>query len=458
MVTLLHHSDIENVYDDHERAARLAGLLASHEGLVVGTGDDTAPGVLPLVTQGRQSIPFFEGAGTAVETFGNHDFDFGVAATRDLVADAPPTWVTVNVRDEDGRPFDHHDGVEPWVVRTVDDARVGLFGVTDPATDSLNPAAADLSFDDPLPAAREAVDTLRDRVDYVVALSHLGQGDDDLARVDGVDAVLGGHVHSRRVETVGDDDTLVTRPGVNGEAIVVVDLSPDGAAGELVEIGDGDAARDDSVTPRDDGVAAALADRTSEAGLDEVVAEVAGRLERTEATIHGGESRIGNLVADAYRWAAGTDVGLQNAGGIRLGDALSGPVTLADCIGVVPFEEPVVVCEVTGAELRALAREMSASVVDFGDPDWWHGHVSGLELVFDTENETVRRLRVGGEPVADDRTYTLATAEYLLHSDHEFPTLSERHRAGEHGIQHEVLAEFLREHGASEVEGRISLV
>ena len=458
MVTLLHHSDIENVYDDHERAARLAGLLASHEGLVVGTGDDTAPGVLPLVTQGRQSIPFFEGAGTAVETFGNHDFDFGVAATRDLVADAPPTWVTVNVRDEDGRPFDHHDGVEPWVVRTVDDARVGLFGVTDPATDSLNPAAADLSFDDPLPAAREAVDTLRDRVDYVVALSHLGQGDDDLARVDGVDAVLGGHVHSRRVETVGDDDTLVTRPGVNGEAIVVVDLSPDGAAGELVEIGDGDAARDDSVTPRDDGVAAALADRTSEAGLDEVVAEVAGRLERTEATIHGGESRIGNLVADAYRWAAGTDVGLQNAGGIRLGDALSGPVTLADCIGVVPFEEPVVVCEVTGAELRALAREMSASVVDFGDPDWWHGHVSGLELVFDTESETVRRLRVGGEPVADDRTYTLATAEYLLHSDHEFPTLSERHRAGEHGIQHEVLAEFLREHGASEVEGRISLV
>ena len=450
MVTLLHHSDIENVYDDHERAARLAGLLSTREGLVVGTGDDTAPGVLPLVTQGRQSIPFFEGAGTAVETFGNHDFDFGSDTTRELVADAAPTWVTVNVRDEDGEPFDRHDGVEPWVVREVDGARVGLFGVTDPATDSLNPAAAQLSFDDPLPAAREAVGALRDRADYVVALSHLGQGDDALARLDGVDAVLGGHVHSRRVETVGDDDTLVTRPGINGKAIVAVDLSPDGATGELVEV--------DESAPRDDGVAAALAHRTNEAGLDEVVAEVTGRLERTEATIHRGESRIGNLVADAYRWTAGTDVGLQNAGGIRLGDALSGSVTLADCIGVVPFEEPVVACEVTGVELRALAREMSASVVDFGDPEWWHGHVSGLELVFDTESETVRRLRVGGEPVVDDRTYTLATAEYLLHSDHEFPTLSERHRAGEHGIQHEVLAGFLREHGAPEVEERISLV
>jgi hypothetical protein len=101
---------------------------------------------------------------------------------------------------------------------------------------------------------------------------------------------------------------------------------------------------------------------------------------------------------------------------------------------------------------------MSASVVDFGDPDWWHGHVSGLRLVFEEPTETVRELRVDGEPVDDDQWYTVATAEYLLHSDHEFPTLSERHRAGEHGIQHEILADYLREHDAPTVDGRMRRV
>jgi len=447
MVTLLHHSDVENVYDDPDRAARLAGALAGREGVVVGSGDNTAPGVLPLVTEGRQALPFYRAAGTRVETFGNHDFDFGVDATRELVADATPTWVTVNVRDETGAPFARHEGVEPWVVHEVDGHRVGFFGVTDPATDSLNPAAAALAFDDPLPAAREAVADLHETgVDSVVAVSHLGQGDDDLARIDGVDAVLGGHVHSRRVETVAD--TLVTRPGVNGHAVVAVELTGDGATGELIEIDD---------APREEAVATALADRVSETGLDEPVAHVDGRLERTEATVHGGESRVGNLVADAYRGAAETDVGLQNAGGIRLGEPLTGTVTVADCIGVVPFEEPVVSCTVTGTELRALVREMSASVVDFGDPDWWHGHVSGVELAWNTADERVERLRVGGDPVDDEATYTLATAEYVLHSDHEFPTLTERHRVDEHGIQHEVLADHLRERGAPHVAGRITL-
>ena len=454
MVRLLHHSDIENVYDDPERAAELAGLLSARDGenaLVVGTGDDTAPGVLPLVTRGRQALPFFEAAGTVVETFGNHDFDFGADETRELLADADPTWVSVNVYDSDGEPFGREQGTEPWVVRDVDGTRVGFFGVTDPATDSLNPEAADLGFGDPIPAAEEAVAELQaEDVDHVVAVSHLGQGDDDLAALEGVDLVLGGHVHSERVEHV--DGTLLTRPGVNGEKIVEIELDDDGATGELVSVADADA-------PPATGLADTLRDRMSETGLNEVVGHVSGELARTEETIHGGESRIGNLVADAYRAAADTDIGLQNAGGIRLGDALSGDVTLADCIGVLPFEEPVVTVELTGAELRAVARQMSASVVDFGDPDWWHGHVSGLELVWDDSEAELLDLAVNGSEVDEDRLYTLATPEYILHSDHEFPAITERHRAAETGIQHEVLAEYI---GATDeeirVEGRIERV
>ncbi len=449
MVRLLQHSDIENVYDDPERAAALAGLLASRDDdntIVVGTGDDTSPGVLALVTRGRQSLPFFDAAGTRVETFGNHDFDYGPDATRELVADSDVCWVSANVRDEAGEPFGRAEGVVPWTVESVGDERVGFVGCTDPATDSINPAAADLRFDEPIAAVQSAIAAMG-TADYVVVLSHLGNADDDLARETDADLILGGHVHSRRIDRV--DGTLVTRPGVNGHAVIEAELTPDGASASVLELTEQSAPPATTVADR-------LREQASESGLDRVVGHADDPLARTEETIHGGESRIGNLVADAYRAAAGTDVGLQNAGGIRLGEPLAGEVTLADCIAVLPFEEPVVTAELTGRELRTVATQMSADAIDFGEDDWWHGHVSGAQIVYDETTESVASMTVGGEPVDPDATYTVATAEYLLHSDHEFPVIDERHRVAEHGIQHEVLAEHVREHGtAVGVEERI---
>jgi 2',3'-cyclic-nucleotide 2'-phosphodiesterase (5'-nucleotidase family) len=453
MPRLLHYSDIENVYDDPERAGRLAGVVHSldrQDSLVVGTGDNTSPGVLALVSKGRQALDFFEAVGSDVETFGNHDFDFGPDATRELVVDTPQTWVSANVRDESGEEFGREQGVIPWTVESVAGDRIGFFGVTDPATDSLNPMAADLIFDDPYEAAAEAVNELRnERVDYVVAVSHLGAGDDELARRVDVDAILGGHVHSERIEYV--EDTLLTRPGVNGHVVLEVTLDDEeGARAERHEIAESDA-------PVDESLAAALRGRLAESGLDTVVGEAETPLKRTEEVVFGGECAIGNFVADAYRWAADADVGLQNSGGIRNGPALSGEVTVADLVSVVPFAEPVVVAELTGDELLTMFRQASGGAVDFGEPHWWHGHVSGATIHWDGENEALEAAFVDGTPVDPDRLYRVATAEYLLHSDHEFPVVDERHRAGEHGIQHDILADYAREFGIdASVDGRIT--
>ncbi len=48
-------------------------------------------------------------------------------------------------------------------------------------------------------------------------------------------------------------------------------------------------------------------------------------------------------------------------------------------VSVVPFEEPLTVAELTGAELRTLCRQGSGQQVAFGEPDWWHAHFSGVE-------------------------------------------------------------------------------
>ncbi|WP_256545518.1 bifunctional metallophosphatase/5'-nucleotidase [Halobellus inordinatus] len=452
MPRLLHYSDVENVYDDPARVGRLAGALRSLAGddaLVCGSGDNTAPGVLSLIERGRQALDLFRAVDADVETFGNHDFDYGPEATRSLVAAAPQTWVSANVYESDGERF-AADDVVPHTTETVDGVRIGFVGVTDPATPSLNPMAGELRFSDPYEAAETAVAELRAAgVDRVVALSHLGGGDDDLARRVDVDVILGGHVHAERREWV--DETLLLRPGANGRVVFEVTLKESGSIDvERHETAD---------APVADDVVSALQGRVDAAGLDEVVAHVDQPIDRSEPTVFGGEARIGNFVADAYRWSLEADVGLQNSGGIRDGPPLSGDVTVADLVSVIPFEERVVRAELTGAELREVFRESAAAVVDFGEPEWWHGHVSGAELRWDDDATELLEARVGGEPIDPEERYTIATSAYLLHTDHEFPTLEERHRAGEGDIQFEVLAAYAREFGIDgTVDGRIERV
>jgi len=194
-----------------------------------------------------------------------------------------------------------------------------------------------------------------------------------------------------------------------------------------------------------------------ETGLNDVVGEVETPLERTEKTLFRGESRIGNFVADAYRWATGADVGLQNSGGVREGDPLAGEVTIGDVMSVVPFQEPVAVCELSGAELRDTIRQARGANLAFGEPDWWHAHLSGASVVWDRESEEIVALRVDGEPVDDDATYTLATTDYLFHTDHEFRALDADHRISLGDVQYEVLAAFARENGLDpQLEGRVA--
>ena len=463
MPRLVHYSDIENVFDAPERAARLAGRirdLSGPDAAVVATGDTTAPGVLSLVATGRQILDFYAATDTLLDTFGNHEFDYGPDPLRELVYDATVTFVSANVRDESGEPFGRAEGVVPWTIRRVDGAAVGFVGVTDPATDSLNPMAAELSFDDPVVSVRDALAAMRaaagegDGLDYTVVLSHLGAGDDDLARELDVDVILGGHVHSPRNDRVAD--TLLVRPGVNGEAVVEVDL--DGAGdGDDGAVPAGTLHEPDGAEPVA-GLVAALEGRMAAADLGEVVDRVMDPIERTGAVVHGGECRVGNFVADAFRWALDADVGLSNAGGLRQGDPWAGDVTKADLISLIPFEEPVALASITGGELRDVLREMAAPDVDFGEDAWWHGHVSNAQVVWDADAELLLEATVGGEPIDPEARYTVAVSEYLLHSDHEFPTLAQRHRIDEAGIQYEVLADYARENGIDpQIDGRIEI-
>ena len=470
---LLHYSDVENVYDSPERVGRLAGLLVAlgdEETLLAGTGDNTSPGVLPLVEDGQQALDFYRAVEPDVETFGNHEFDHSRAGLKRLVAESPQTWVSANVREarasdsercnreqasegleaercnrgaseRDGTRFAAEAGVVPATTLTVGEEMVGFVGVTTDRTASLNPFADGLDFTDPVEAARDALADLD--ADYSVVLSHLGQGDEALARAVDADAILGGHVPTEREEVI--DGTLLTRPGDGGSVVLEIDL------------GTGAVTRHDAAdAPIHEGVADAMRDRLAETGLNEVVGRVAEPIDRSETTLFGGECRLGSLVADAYRWATGAGVGLQNSGGVRTGDPIEGAVTAADLVSVTPFEERIAVAEVPGSDLREALEWAAGPDVGFAEPDWWHAQISGATVHWDPEACVVERVEVGGEPIADGETYAVALSEYVLHTDDEFPSLRESQRVSRGGIQYEVLVDYAREVGIDpRREGRV---
>ncbi|WP_436924654.1 bifunctional metallophosphatase/5'-nucleotidase [Halosimplex amylolyticum] len=440
---VLHYSDLENAYDTPDRIARVAGLLADRrapDALLAGSGDNTGPGVLSLVADGHQSLDFFDAVDPHVETVGNHDFDHGFDALESIVEGSPQQWVLANVR-LDGERFGAAAGVDPVTTVPVDGATVGVVGVLDPATPDMTPGTDALDFADPVETVEEWAPRLRERgADHVIALAHTT--DDDarsIASETGVDAVLAGHSHHQHAGVV--DGTPLTRPGATGQYVYEVDLE----SGDVIlhEPQEADPAPD---------VESALRDRIATEGLDEVVAHVDTPLSRDRERRLGGEWRLGNFVADAYRWKTGADVGLQNGGGIREGPPLSGAVTVADLVSVSPFEEPVAVASVTGTELRSVVREADGRHVD-GLKDYWYGHVSGMRVAAENGGYVPY---VDGDAVDPADRYTVAVPNYILITDLEFPTLTEDHAVEHDDLQYEVVVDYARECGIdAPLDGRI---
>ncbi|WP_436927794.1 bifunctional metallophosphatase/5'-nucleotidase [Halosimplex amylolyticum] len=441
---LLHYSDIENAFDRPERVGRLAGTIESirdSETLVVGTGDDTAPGALALEQRGRQALDFFERVAPDAETFGNHDFDYALADTRAVVRESPVDWVSANVR-VDGERF---AGVD--AVTTVDRGgdRVALVGVSGPGI-SLPPA---VSVSDPVEAVRAAVANLDTDPDWLVVLAHTGDAvAREIARETAADAVLAGHVHDVTRDRV--DDTLLVRPGANGRVLWDVELTDDGVTATRHAVPDG---------PLDEAMAAAVRGRMADTGLAEVVATVDEPVPRERARCLRGECALAALATDALRWVADADVAHVDTRGLRDGPPIGPDVTVADLRGIAPFEAGVFVATVSGSELRSLVDEsVHPDGVDGRDFEVWTGQFSGIEIRRDSDARETEVL-FDGTLLGEERELRLAVNGYVVYTD-EFETVGPEDVRELHGLQYRAFVEYARgvDDLTVEPDGRIEYV
>jgi 2',3'-cyclic-nucleotide 2'-phosphodiesterase/3'-nucleotidase len=148
----------------------------------------------------------------ACATLGNHDFNYGLGALERAYAQARFPVICCNVRKSDGSPL-----FPPSIVierEFVDESRapkrlkVGVIGVVPPQIARWDEAyiRGRLITIDMVEAVRAELGDLKSRVDLVVLLCHSGisrlastrgqeNAGQDLAKLDGVDALFLGHQH-----------------------------------------------------------------------------------------------------------------------------------------------------------------------------------------------------------------------------------------------------------------------
>jgi 2',3'-cyclic-nucleotide 2'-phosphodiesterase (5'-nucleotidase family) len=378
-------------------------------GLILAAGDNV--GASPANSGLLQDMPAIDvenAWGLDATSYGNHEFDFGVARLLEHQARAHFPFLATNIVD--AVTGNAPDWVKPSTVFNVNGVKVGVIGAELQTTPELVSAGATagLKFLDEASRIHAESERLRAQgVQVQVVVIHQGTADglnavgtapavpwtgpilgiaDALADTT-VDAMIVGHTH--RISNLMRGNILITE-GINaGTSYSVLQL--------LVRDGDvtwaGGAtriAKNLGVPARAD-VKAIVDDANAQTAVlrNQVIGTQTADIKRDLERRH--ESSMGNLVADAMRLRyPGVDGAITNSGGLRADIVVSPPsageqpgeITWGEVFSVLPFGNRTVILTLTGAKLQeAFTNGFSA----FCDPAINTGRfpqVSGLKVQF----------------------------------------------------------------------------
>ena len=367
--------------------------------LVLDAGDITDGSPFSIEFQGEADFATIAAAGYDAMVTGNHEYNIPYAKLTDYILDAPFPVLGANVyRADGGTRF-----LPPYIIRTEDGLRVAILGLVTPNTYTAV-KEGNLQIRDPIEAAKEWVPKLRECADAVILLTHIGFDQDErlAAEVPGIDAIIGGHSHTRLEKPI-----LVKRDQTQsafsiGGTVVAQDFQWGGDIGELdLTFRKGDAGWTlMSFSGR-------LIPITSEIPEDPRTREVTERYHARIAskydTVLGkatadfiGEAPI-NMVSDALRETYDADFAIQNYGGVRT-DLVRGNITAGDIAMLFPFGNSALTFEVTGSQLKDVLRTQGPAVSN---------------MKYEVRSGKLISAEIGGKPIEDARTYKGVTHSFF---------------------------------------------
>ena len=452
-IVILHTNDVHGAITTYDKVAAMKADYEARgaEVLLFDAGDYIQGDPTVSISQGATAVELMNLAGYDLAGVGNHEFDYGYANLVTILESAQFPVVCANAS---------RNGSSVFTANTVftleDGTTIGVFGLATPETATkAHPAKLDgvtfLAGEELYACAEEQVAALEAQgVDYVVCLGHLGidaesapnRSVDLLANVDGIDLFIDSHSHSTLADIMGVTnntgkvgDTVLTSTGTKGEYIGVVTIDP--AAGTITA---------ENVALADyTGSVPAVAARIAEIQA-EVDAEYGATFATSEVDLNGerapgnrtGETNLGDLIADAFRWYAleqgdlGVDedhvVALTNGGGIRASVA-AGDITATDILTVLPFGNEVAYVNVTG---EVLLEALEASTYCTPEEVGAFPQVAGIEFTVDTTKaydqgeqypsstyygpNSINRVTINsinGQPFDPEANYVVVTNDFL---------------------------------------------
>ena len=482
---------------DEAGAAQFAGAVAQLEStnpntIFAAAGDLIGASTFEsFIQRDKPTLDALNRAGLDVSAAGNHEFDagYGDLVNRVMAPESASNpqggarwqYIAANVRKKsDDSPAlpnvtantpdasDVSNGAT-WMTTTAGGVKVGFVGaVTEDLPSLVSPAGiADLSVQPIVREVNEGAAQLKaDGADVVLLLVHEGAATTNVSSLsDGsafaqivagvspdVKAIISGHTHLAYNHTDPNADTLgrpVVSAGQYGTNLnqILLSVDPDTDAVSVV---------DQKIVKAKDVVLSAPAATSAfndvKAIVDDAVAKsnvlgaaqlgsIAGPFDRARLASgtenRGGESTLGNLVAEVHRWATsttqagGAQIAFMNPGGLR--DDLRGlpggypaRVTYKQAAVVQPFANTLVNMKMTGAQIKTLLeqqwqRDASGSVPT--RPFLRLGVSKGFSATYDTtrpEGQRVTGMSLNGTPIVGTTVYSVTANSFLAEGGDNF--------------------------------------
>ncbi len=254
-----------------------------------------------------------------------------------------------------------------------------------------------------------------------------------------IDAIVSGHTHLAYNHVI--DGRPVISSGQYGEKFSKMEIQWDRGSkaitkmtNEIFNLMDGTMplyADDPEVKPIVD-EAVAVADELGNVVLGTANADfLRATSAATFAENRGGESTLGNFVADVQRWSLnedGTrdvDITFMNPGGLRA-DIASGEVTYREAANVQPFANTLVTMNLTGAQVKSVLEEQWQPSTA-SRPFLKLGVNQELTYTYDPsalKGSHITEMLLDGVPIDPAETYSVGVNSFLASGGDNFFTLA----------------------------------
>ncbi len=392
-------------------------------------------------------------------TPGNHDFNFGFDRLVEISKQLNFPMLSANIYKDGELAFDEYK------IINVGDKKIGLFGLTEMGAliNTNSRETEGVRLEDPAKCAQRVIEKLKNKVDVVILISHLGDDSDRelVKKVDGIDLILCGHHHFLYEKADKVNNTYLVEAGGYSSHVGQADIYfKDGKISKLVW-----STKNTRDKTKADPISLKVAEKYHTIAFEaakEVVAKTKEKLDGFRSNVRTKETTLGNLLTDAMRETGKAEIALMNGGGIRE-SIPAGNINLYSIGKSLPFINSLVTIEVKGDDIYT-AVERGIRLYPDGGSNGGFLHVSGIKYVFDASKTAGERIvsikTLDGKELDRNKSYKVATNDYLYNGGDGYEELKKAKLLSKGELLKDVLAKYLKAKGEVDVklEGRIQVI